>query len=112
MPITPLVYPVILASVLLGSTGQVLFKVGLRHGFLWQSLVSAPILLGFASYAASSLLWLYALARLPLGLAYPFLSLNFILVLLASHWVLREPLTRGQILGTALIIGGVALIAR
>jgi len=110
--VSPLVYPALLASVLLGSTGQVLFKVGLRNGFLWQSLLSLPILLGFASYGASSLLWLYVLARLPLGLAYPFLSINFILILLASHFLLREPLTLGQILGTALIVGGVTLIAR
>lgn len=103
----------VLASILLGSAGQVLFKLGVQGtSGLGGALTSPAVLAGAACYAISTLFWLSALARLPLALAYPLLSLNFILVLLASHFLLREPVSLSQMAGMALIVSGVAALAR
>lgn len=100
-------------SVLLGSAGQVLFKLGMRQAAnLWSALLSPPVLLGLTCYALSTLCWLQALARLPLGVAYPLLSINFILVPLLAHLFLREPIGPAQLAGSALIIAGVVALSR
>lgn len=104
---------VIAASLLLGVAGQVLFKMGMSRGVPYaQAIVSAPVLLGLLAYGLSTLFWLRALARLPLAVAYPYLSLNFILVPLAGHLLLREPVTPWQVAGSALIVIGVLTLAR
>ena len=50
------------------------------------------------------------LQRLPVSLAYPMLSINFILVALAARFVWQERMTRWQWMGTVLIVVGVAII--
>lgn len=60
--------------------------------------------------AGGMLVWLMVLQRLPVSLAYPMLSINFILVALAGHFIWREQLTWNQWLGTVLIMVGVAMI--
>jgi multidrug transporter EmrE-like cation transporter len=50
-----------------------------------------------------------ALTKLDLSHAYPFMSLSFALVALASAWVFPEPLTGPKIAGVVLICLGVAI---
>lgn len=102
----------VLASVALGTAGQVLFKLGVRATPLPAALASPFVLAGLAAYALSTLLWLQALARLPLSLAYPFLSLNFLLVPLAAHFLLREPLSPPQLAGCLLVVAGLLALTR
>lgn len=103
----------IAASILLGVAGQVLFKLGMSRGFPFlQAVSSAPVLLGLAAYGLSTLFWLRALSTLPLAVAYPFLSLNFILVPLAGYLLFREPVTTWQLAGSALIVAGVITLTR
>ncbi len=104
-------------SVLLGAAGQVLFRAGARGAAptlagILQAAATPSVLLGIACYGLSTLFWLQALSRLPLGLAYPLLSANFILVPLAARFLLGEPLTAGMLAGGLLIITGVAVVSR
>ncbi len=103
----------LLASVALGALGQVLFKLGVRGGAPLPTALASPfVVLGALAYAASTLFWLQALSRLPLSVAYPFLSLNFVLVPLAGHLLFREPLSAPQLAGCLLIAAGVAFLYR
>ncbi|MGV3346171.1 4-amino-4-deoxy-L-arabinose-phosphoundecaprenol flippase subunit ArnE [Enterobacteriaceae bacterium LUAb1] len=70
-------------------------------GWLMLSL----ILLGTAM-----LIWLLVLQRVPVSVAYPMLSLNFILVVLAAYWLWKEPVSARHWLGIVLIVCGVALM--
>ncbi|QTF10874.1 EamA family transporter [Brenneria izadpanahii] len=54
--------------------------------------------------------WLLVLQRLPVSLAYPMLSINFILVAVAARLFWREKLSSLQWIGTLLIVAGVAVI--
>jgi multidrug transporter EmrE-like cation transporter len=63
-------------------------------------------------YGVSVILWLGALSRVPVSIAYPMLSVGYIVNALAAAFLFSEALTTGKILGIALIIGGVVLLAR
>jgi undecaprenyl phosphate-alpha-L-ara4N flippase subunit ArnE len=68
-------------------------------------LAGAAALLGLGM-----LFWLGVLQRLPVGLAYPMLSLNFVLVTLAAHCVFGETVSPRHWRGVAVIMLGVILM--
>lgn len=74
-----------------------------RHALVWLGV--SLLCLG-----AAMLLWLAVLQRVPVGIAYPMLSLNFILVTLAARWLWHETITARQWLGIALIVLGVIFV--
>ncbi|CNI00732.1 SMR family multidrug efflux pump [Yersinia thracica] len=69
-------------------------------------LVSAVLLLGLGM-----LLWLRLLQHLPLSVAYPILSFNFVLVTLAAQLFYGEKATSRHWLGVASIMFGILLIS-
>jgi multidrug transporter EmrE-like cation transporter len=116
--------PLILTSVGLNALAQILLKRGMlavgRFELAPDQLAAAlprvaldpSILGGMACYALSIGLWLTVLSRVDLSIAYPFLSLGFVVAAAAGHWLFGEPLGPARLLGTALIVAGVLLIAR
>jgi drug/metabolite transporter (DMT)-like permease len=122
MAIRSLVY--VLISGVLGVTGQLVIKRGLVAlgsqalrpdgvlGFLASLALNPMIVGGLAIYVLGTLFWLVALSRLDLSYAYPFASLNYVLVLLASWFVLGELPSATRLAGVALICLGVCAIAR
>jgi len=115
-----MVYVMAVVSVVLGTTGQTLFKLGLADSEaldlfsldLLRAVFRPVILLGFICYGVSALIWLSVLSRLPLSIAYPFLSLNFVLIFMTSAAILGEPVSLSKVAGTALIMSGILVIAR
>jgi len=109
----------IFASVVLGAVGQVLLKMGaLRVGavadvglLLWRIVTNPYILAGFALYGVASVLWIVVLSRAPLSLAYPLLSLGYVLVLLASAYVFGETIPAVRVAGIAAILVGLVLVS-
>ena len=65
---------------------------------------------GFLLYSASAVVWLFILSRAELSYAFPFLSLAYVLILLIARWRLKEALTPGRLLGSALIVAGVLFV--
>jgi len=114
----------ILVSGVLGVTGQLVLKRGLAAlgsqalrldhlpGFVASLALNPLIVGGLAVYVLGTLFWLVALSRLDLSYAYPFASLNYVLVLLASWLVLGEQPSATRLAGVALICLGVCAIAR
>ena len=108
----------LLTIVVLGTVAQVSLKAaldddGTRGGggaSLRALLCSALLWTWVVCYLASTLLWLWALRVVPLSQAFPILGLQFALVPLASQRLLKERLLRGQWLGVAIIVVGVALV--
>ena len=54
--------------------------------------------------------WLYVLRVAPLSRAYGLTSLTYVLILLASVYVYGEQVRRVHLLGTALIVLGIACL--
>ncbi len=68
------------------------------------------LLAGVAAMGLALLLWLWVLRILPLSIAYPMLSLNFVLTALAARWFFHETIGRRHWLGIGCIMLGVALL--
>jgi len=77
---------------------------GLFYVLRWLGL--AVLLLGIAM-----LLWLRVLQLLPLSLAYPMLSLNFVIITLCARWFFHEYVDGRHWCGVALIMSGIALMS-
>ena len=108
-------YLLVAGCVLMISTGQILFKiVGIRlRGAATVSQITMSystiglLLLSFGIYAVGTSLWIGALATLPLTRAYMFMAGAFILVPLAAHLFLGEPLTFRILLGGVIVGVGI-----
>lgn len=101
------------------SAGQVLQKVGAarrlagkRAPLEWARALFSPELIAAAvCLAAGTALWLGVLYRMDVSRAFPFLSLGSVVVVAASRWLLREPVSLHRWAGVALIAIGIALVA-
>lgn len=80
--------------------------------FLFVLLLDPAIFSGFAAAFLASLAWMAAMTKFDLSHAYPFMSLNFVVVLLLSGWLLSEPMTLQKTLGVGLIVLGTMVAAR
>lgn len=110
----------IIASVACGAVGQLILKAGMKSlGPLQLSLntlismATSPLLLvGIAIFCVSTLLWLLALMKADLSFAYPFLSLTYIAVLIGGAVLFQENVTLPRVIGFAVIVAGVLIVAR
>jgi drug/metabolite transporter (DMT)-like permease len=114
----------ILAAGILAVAGQIILKRGLAiQGMLQLTPASIPttvlslalnplVILGLAVTVSGTFFWLILLSRVDLSYAYPFASLNYILILAASWLILGEPISGVRLLGVASICVGVCLIMR
>lgn len=83
-----------------------------KFKFLIGLLFDPAIFSGFAAAFLASLAWMAAMTKFDLSHAYPFMSLNFVVVLFLSVWLLGEPLTLSKALGIAMIVVGTVVAAR
>lgn len=106
-------------SILLGGIGQFLLKLGADRIkpeaslwlSLWRLLWIPQLSLGLLCFGTSFLLWIFVLRRLPLSIAYPMVSLNYLIVTLLAVLVLHERFTLSKAVGLGLIMLGVAVIS-
>jgi drug/metabolite transporter (DMT)-like permease len=92
-----------LLSIACDVTGQLCFKQGMQNvRWVW---------LGVAIYAIEIVVWIRILSLVPLAIAFPIASLNFIAITLASWVVLGERIGRRRWAGTALVTAGVVMVA-
>lgn len=96
----------------LGQIAQKLAVESWRRGerSALEKLLTPWLLLAVACLGGGLLAWLLVLQRLPVGIAYPMLSVNFVLVTLAARYLFDEPVDARHWLGILLIGGGVALL--
>jgi len=96
-----------------GEPGFSAYVAALSPAYFFPVLL--PIMIGMGCYGLSVFCWLGSLMHLPLSVAYPLLSLSYLLVSLAATLVFHESLDAGGLAGIALLILGsffVALPAR
>jgi len=114
----------ILTGVVLNALAQSLLKLGTnRLGDVEFTLANAfdialrtltlwPFLLGFTFYGISLVVWIAALSRVPVTVAYPMLSIGYIINALVARFWLGESLSASGWTGIGLICVGVWLVAR
>lgn len=83
---------------LLSSAGSLAFNL-----WLW---------LGLFCYAISVVVWILALSRVDVSIAYPMLSIGYIVNAVSASYLFDEPLGLGKVAGIGIIIVGVYILAR
>jgi multidrug transporter EmrE-like cation transporter len=114
----------ILTGVMLNAVAQLLLKAGARAisgvefsaANAWtlaeRIAINPPILLGLVLYGISVVFWILALSRVDVSIAYPMLSIGYIVSALAGWLLFSESVGPARIAGIMVIIAGVWLVAR
>jgi len=114
----------IFTGVLLNACAQLLLKAGTnavgaitieRATILttaFRVLTQWPVIAGLTCYVISVGVWIVGLSRVDVSLAYPMLSLGYVVNALAAWWLFGEMIGPLRAAGIMLILAGVFLIAR
>ena len=115
----------VLVSVLLSSVAQIALKGGMSSpgvgaasggdfnlAMLRAIVLNPKVLFGLFLYFTSAAVWLFVLARIDVGLAYPFVGLGFVVTMMLAWAIYGEVPTPGRVAGALLICTGVVVLAR
>jgi multidrug transporter EmrE-like cation transporter len=106
-------FSLILVGVLLNAAAQLLLKAGTNAMPLGLRLAIEPhILAGLACYVVSVVVWIVALSRVPVSIAYPMLSIGYVVNAIAAWYLLGEAVTPMRLVGIGIIVLGVFIVAR
>lgn len=106
-------FALVLFGVLLNAAAQLLLKAGTNAMPLGPRLALEPhILGGLACYAVSVVVWVVALSRVPVSIAYPMLSIGYIVNAVAAWYLFGETLSTMKLAGIGVIVAGVFIVAR
>ncbi|MFH1690669.1 MAG: EamA family transporter [Candidatus Eisenbacteria bacterium] len=114
--------PLIILAVMLGATGQIVMKKGMQiYGkvdavSVWAQLIpilkTPQVAIGFICYGLSSVLWIAVVSNFDLSMAYPMVSLAYVIVFVASWLLLGEQIPALRLVGLLIIVAGVVVISR
>lgn len=121
---TPIALVLILSGVLLNAAAQLLLKASTNAigSFEFHVGNALPVALRFATqpyflaglscYVVSLVVWVMGLSRVPVSMAYPMLSIGYVVNALLAHYWLGEDLSAQRWIGIGFILIGVWLVAR
>lgn len=116
-------FALILCGVLLNAFAQLLLKAGVRQighfdfslGNAWPvasaMAMNLPILGGLSCYVVSVVVWILALSRVEVSIAYPMLSIGYVVNAVIAYFWFGEALAMQKMLGIGFIIVGLLLVA-
>jgi multidrug transporter EmrE-like cation transporter len=114
----------VLFGVLLNAAAQLLLKAGTnavghfafdKTNILpvgWQLATEPHILGGLTCYVVSVVVWIMALSRVEVSIAYPMLSIGYVVNAAAAYYLFGEAVTPMRLVGIGIIILGVYIVAR
>ena len=117
-------FALVLTGVLLNAVAQLALKASVSDtGIInldMHSLLSSAgslatnlwLWLGLICYAISVVVWILALSRVDVSIAYPMLSIGYIVNAIAAWHLFDEPMNLGKVVGIGIIIVGVYILAR
>ena len=117
-------FSLILFGVLLNAAAQLLLKAGTnavghftfsRDNILpvgWQLATEPHIMGGLSFYVVSVVVWIMALSRVEVSIAYPMLAIGYVVNALAAWWLFGEAVSVTRMAGIGIIIVGVYVVSR
>lgn len=117
-------WTLIFTGVFLNAVAQLLLKAGTNavgHFHFtaenvipvgWQMATQPYILGGMVCYAVSLVVWIMALSRVEVSIAYPMLSVGYVLNAIAAWYFFGEAVSVTRLIGIGVIIIGVYIVAR
>jgi multidrug transporter EmrE-like cation transporter len=122
--VTAVTFALLMTGVLLNAAAQLLLKAGTnavgQFEFSAQNILPVGMKLAFephiagglACYVVSVAVWIVGLSRVPVSVAYPMLSVGYIVNAVAAWYLFGESLTAQKLAGIGFIVCGVYLVAR
>ena len=116
-------YILLFFNVLLTVIGQILLKQGVSKvgainnlrefvSKLTQLILNPYVIGGISIYGFTTFVWLVILSRVKLSIAYPMLSLGYVMTIPFSRLFFKEPVPFVRIMGAIIICIGVYLVAQ
>ena len=117
-------FALILTGVLLNAVAQLALKASVSEtGVISLDLpsllssagglmVNVWLWLGLICYGISVIVWILALSRVDVSIAYPMLSIGYVVNAIAAWHLFDEPMSVGRMVGIGIIILGVFVLAR
>jgi len=117
-------FSLLMLGVFLNATAQLLLKAGTnavgQFEFSAGNIVPVGmrlalephILGGLACYVISVIVWILGLSRVEVSIAYPMLSVGYVLNALAAWYLFGEAVSMTRLAGIGVIIVGVYIVAR
>ncbi len=114
----------LMTGVLLNAGAQLLLKAGTNalgvitltrenwFDTFWRMATQGHFVLGVFTYMVSLVVWIKVLSLEHFTIAYPMLSLGYIVNAIAAHYLFGEAVSASRWLGIGFIIVGVWLVAR
>lgn len=114
----------IITGVLLNAVAQLLLKAGVRAvgefdltvanivPVGWRIATQLPIIGGLSCYVLSVVVWIVGLSRVDVSLAYPMLSLGYVVNAFAAWYLFGEVMSVQRLVGIGIILLGVVVLAR
>jgi multidrug transporter EmrE-like cation transporter len=93
-------------------TGPMVTTDGNLMGQALKLLAVPPFWYALSAYGVSVIVWTVGLSRVPVSQAYPLLSLGYVLNIGLAWWFFAEVPNATRVVGVAVIIVGVVLVAR
>lgn len=115
---------IILLSIVMSSTAHVLLKKGMMthasngissdgvFSLVWVVVTNVWVMGGMFLHVSALVIWLLALSKVDISFAYPFLALGYVLVSAMAWLWLGEELSQMRIIGLAVIVIGIFILAK
>jgi len=117
-------FALVLFGVLLNAAAQLLLKAGtnaIGHFQFsaanvlpigWKIATQPYIVSGLSCYVVSVAIWILALSRVEVSIAYPMLSVGYVVNAVAAYFLFGEAVGVQRLVGIGIIILGVYVVAR
>ena len=117
-------FALVLLGVLLNAAAQLLLKAGTNAvGHFefsaanlvpigWKIGTQPYIVGGLSCYVVSVAIWILALSRVEVSIAYPMLSIGYVVNAAAAYLLFGEAVSMQRLVGIGIIVVGVYVVAR
>ena len=106
-------YAALFGGILIAVCGQLLLKAGVQGTpDLFAQITNGFTIVGVGFYGCAAFLYLIAIRKIPLSIAYPSVAVSYVVVALVAHFFWEETLTASKVVAVLLILAGVALLQR
>jgi len=117
-------FSLIFTGVMLNAAAQILMKMGTNtighfefniENVLpigWKLATEWHIVTALFCYGVSVVVWMLALSRVPVSIAFPMLSMAYVVTAVAAWYLLGEAFNPTKMMGIGIIIFGVVVLSR
>lgn len=81
-------------------------------GFLFSMLINPWIATSILATLFAGLSWMFVMSKVDLSVAYPFISLVYVVMMMIGIFAFNEPVGPAKVCGVLLIMLGVAILGR